>query len=1286
LGAKRPLRKFLKILGIVLGTIIVILVGFHFWFMAHAKQLLERMVESKSNGKVKMKVGKLRFGYFSNIMELDNAVFYNTDTIHQNTSYRFSVHKIKLEVEAMWPVIFKQQFLIDSLTLVEPDIRVTRLKASDKKDAKDSVDVSIPGEMGKVYNSIRDALKVLKVTRFRIVNGTFTLVNKIKPGQLPMTIGHLNFRIDNFQVDTSNLSARDKILFSDNITLSSDHQNIIFPDGRHRLSFSSFNIDLQKKLVTFDSCTIAATRSDSSTSSFNVFMDALYLTNIDFDTLYRSEVIKADSVYCVNPTFTLQVDVGKKKEGNSPAPKLEDIIKQLTGDLQLGRVVVSNADFNIKTIRDGNPSSFTFTQNNFEMEGLDIDQEAPKSIKVKSFAMAIRNYENFIKDSSYSIQFDSILLKDDRITLSNFVFNKLKNGRILNTFSMPQFNLQGLSWDDLVFEKKLKAEQAIMFNPRISYTVTDTKKRGRQNIFQSLGAVNDYMDLQYLDVIDGSIDLKLKDDLQIRLDSATIAIKSHSLLTSTKLAGIKNSLTRLYFKKGSIHAGNLAIELNNIRYIGNTGQFEAGFIGVSNDQENMKISLQNASVERMQVDEQSSTIYASGVTWQKGDIKISSGGAGATAAKKPVFIELHNVHGLNTSIDGKFGGKQIATKINHLSFSELIKNTGSKLKLTSLNLSGEQLQVKDSSEDLSVTGFDIADNQRSAFRQIAYKTNREKIEADIAIPSLVLTPHIQPLLDGKVSIDDVSMEKPVIQLHLVSTKSNHTENNFSYPAIDINKLELTQPSIHFTQVQDSGSFSLSWLGNKQASDFLSITGFNVAKGSALNATLKNIRLSLSGFAFNDIKGKRFNTGEGKIDAQVRNLELMLENNLPAEWQAVVTSFDAKNFRLDSMDKKNGSLVMNSAVVTELNISSQAVINLQKLAGSNPIFQLKNVTGNFSDADKELRWYNAGFNRQRNNFSIDSFSYSPAISKDSFLTRQAYQADYLNLKTGAIQIGPIDIDRFISDDKLNAGTMIVHDAFLTDYKDKRLPMRKDFIKPLPSTLIKNLPLKLSMDTLVLDNANIEYTELNPKTNVATLIPVRRLNAKISNIRNYDISSTDSLRIRAEAYLLDTVWLRLRVKESYTDSLNGFLMTLRLKPTDMRLLNPILIPTSNVKIRSGFIDTVNLRAIGREYLSHGEMQMFYHDLKVRILKAGDTTSKSGSGLLNFIVNAFVIKNKNTSRTGQAFFIRDRQRSAINYLLRIAMSGVTSSVGAKSNRKVLKQYSKEIRERKLPPIDLD
>ena len=1281
MAAKRFTKKLLKISVIFLSIFLVLLTAFHFWFKAHAKDLLENMVASKSNGKLKMKVEKFRFNYFSKKMELEKVVFYNTDTITGNTAYRFSVDKIKLQARAILPIIFSKEILIDSLTLLSPHVLVTRLRATDKPGKKEKKDVSIPEELGKVYSSIQDALQVLKVQRFQIDDGTFTLINKISPDQLPVTITNLHFHIDNLQVDSSDQRVNEKILFSDNIVLRSNNQNILFPDGRHRLSFSRFRINLERKLVAFDSCTISATRGDSSSATFDVFFDRLMLTNIDFDTLYKSEVIKADSVYCVNPKFNLTVNRDKKKGSNKPPPKLEDIIQQLTGNLQLGFVVVTNADFNITTIKDGQPTSFTFSENNFEMQGLSIDQDAAKPLKVKSFAMAIRNYENFIKDSSSSIQFDSVLFRDDRITLSNFIFHKLDNGKILNTFSIPQFNLRGLSWDELVFERKLKAEQAVMFSPYISYTAVTkrSKKSGKQNIFQSLSTINDYMNLQNLIVVDGTIDLKLKNNLRVQLENATVSVKSNSLLTSTKLSGIKNSLTKLDFKKGIIHAGNMTIELNNIRYAGTSGQFDAGSISVRNKQKNMAIDLQEVAVEKMQADEITGSIFADGVAWKKGNVTISSSSGATKKNSDASIIEFRNVQGGNTAIHAIVAGKVISTKLDNVSFNELIKKPGNKLLLKGLDITGKQLQIKDNKLNLTISDYDITDNSSSSFRQIVYKSNDGKMEAAVSIPSLTLIPHIQPLLNGDIAPDAINMIKPDINLHLTTANTTKSEKKGSLPKIDISELKLNQPSINFTQVSDSGTISLNWHGERNSSNFLRANDVYINSG---NTVLSNLQFYLTDFVFTNSKGKKFTTGEGKVSAQIKDIKFEQSENQPLEWKASVSSFDARDFQLDSIGKSKGNLVMKNGTLNNLNISSSTITNLQELAAANAAFQLKQFTGSYADSNSTTKWYNAGFNRTSNTFSLDSFSHRPALEKDSFLAKKIYQTDYIAIKTEGIRIGPVDFDRFIKNNTLNISTAVIDNFSFTDYKDKQLPFNPGIIKPLPVNMLKKIPQQLSVNTLLLNNANVVYTEVSDKTKLAGTIPVTRMNVKISNAKNYNISATDSLTIQATGYVMDTAWMDLRVKESYTDSLGGFLMTFRMKPVDLTIFNTVLPSLASVKLESGYLDTLSMRAIGREYLSMGEMKMLYHDLKIRVLKKGDSTRKSFlTGLANL-----VIKNNNTSRMGTVFFLRQRDKSAINYLIKIAMSGMASSVGVKSNKKMMRKYRKELEQRNLPPIDLE
>jgi hypothetical protein len=138
-----------------------------------------------------------------------------------------------------------------------------------------------------------------------------------------------------------------------------------------------------------------------------------------------------------------------------------------------------------------------------------------------------------------------------------------------------------------------------------------------------------------------------------------------------------------------------------------------------------------------------------------------------------------------------------------------------------------------------------------------------------------------------------------------------------------------------------------------------------------------------------------------------------------------------------------------------------------------------------------------------------------------------------------------------------------------------------------------------------------------------------------------------------------------------------------PADLTLLNPILANLASAELRSGKLDTMSMRVAGREYLAFGEMKMYYHDLKVRIRKP-DNRRTIITGLTTFLANT-LIKNENKNRTGLVFFVRWRDRSAINYLVKIALSGMASSVGVKRNKKQIRKYEKQIRNRNLPPMEL-
>jgi hypothetical protein len=120
-------------------------------------------------------------------------------------------------------------------------------------------------------------------------------------------------------------------------------------------------------------------------------------------------------------------------------------------------------------------------------------------------------------------------------------------------------------------------------------------------------------------------------------------------------------------------------------------------------------------------------------------------------------------------------------------------------------------------------------------------------------------------------------------------------------------------------------------------------------------------------------------------------------------------------------------------------------------------------------------------------------------------------------------------------------------------------------------------------------------LNEKTQGIGTIPVTRMTIKIFPVKNYNLKNSDSIRIQANGYLMDSIWIRLRIRESYMDSLFRFLMTVRMKAAMIcRYSMPCLSPLSSIKLQSGYLDTLTMRAIAKDNFAYGEeMKMYYHE---------------------------------------------------------------------------------------------
>src|SRR6186713_1096112 len=611
-------KKILKTLGIILGIIIILITALHIYVVNNAENLIEDLVSTESNGKLKLKVKNIKFNYFSKKVELNDVTFFSNDSLDLKTSYRFQVDKIKLKVKALIPIFTRKELRIDSLALVAPEIVVTRLKPLDKSGQKD---VSIPPEMGKVYNSIMDALKFLEVKRFQFDEGKFTLINKVLPDQQPLVITGMHFHIENFKVDPDT-NPEDFPESDTKLVFWTKNQDITFPDGNHRLAFSRFRIKIKKRIIEIDSCTLVGKRADGSGSGFSLYLDTLKLTNVDFLSLYEKGLIKADSVYCLDPKFKIELELKNKTAGTKKIPNLDTLINQLTGDMQLNYVGVRNAEVSITTNRNDKSTSFTSEKNNFEMTGLRIDHSLPQPISLESFDMAIRNYENFVKDSSYFLRFDSIRLRESKILLSNFSINTepYKDKR---NIQVRQFILSELSWADLLFDQKVIARQALLIHPVIDYYPSANEKAKSKNpIVNSMAGINNFMSLEKLVIENGKIKIKTRNTIDLLLEDANLVLNSNNVADTLSIENLQGSVELLNFKKGVMKTKGLVVNMDNASFDGTSKQFLFEKVNIYDRQQDFNVNARNVKLDSLVFTDSLNMLTGQGISWTKADIEI----------------------------------------------------------------------------------------------------------------------------------------------------------------------------------------------------------------------------------------------------------------------------------------------------------------------------------------------------------------------------------------------------------------------------------------------------------------------------------------------------------------------------------------------------------------------------------------------------------------------------------------------------------------------------------------
>lgn len=1278
-------NRFLRVSVYVVIALMALYLIIHLVFAYRAKEIIRSIVSEQTDGKVDIKIGRVGFNLFpSTRLDLFKTQLIFLDSSGKNKVYDIQFKYLGLQINSIKDFLFRKKLQIDFLVAEDPHVQVS---PSFKKKAQEG-NKAVHFEIGNIYIALQKIAREMQIKRFGLMNGKVTLM-KLSPNQTTISIGGVNFTARDLSMAADTTVQVEKKLQAGRLHLNTGKQEINFPEGNYTLKFNGLNMDTEEKLVTISDFSFIGKAKDTTLGQIEAGFAQFRMYNLDFWSLYNAGILRIDSLICIDPTIRMGMDIGPKANKQTTSDlSIEKRITGITGKMDIKYLSLRNSTIDIKTRNKDKIVPFHSSGNDFEAVGIRLDSSAERPISIDKVSFAIKNYTAVTSDSLYNINFDSVIFANRSINLINFrispsASNKLKAQKWL---TVPNFQLNNISLDHLLSEKKLKADELLLENATvINNFVPKTKKAERPKpLRQILASLHKSIDLEKVTIRNSSVEMQSVTDRNKRMTlygfNSEIALEEMFDASTYEIMG--RSIGAVQFDSLHIRAGSYNVNFSDGEIRGKDRLITAKHLNLNNPSSGARSHAKDIKIHNYHFDDTFNEISVDSISFSYASLHLRPQKKKNQAPKKALDlpnIKLNLFRGRDIKVDLNQGDSMIIKTHINIIESRGISVQEEKLSLAGFKVDMDSLHYQSPGVMARTGHIRIVDEQPSSIASLQLSVNRNGNVIRANIPALRFTPAIAQTIDKKYPvIPSLEMDHPVVSAKLISGTKSKEPGNSNPSSFQLGALKITQGN--FDIQQQNGNKSLQ---------------FNVGSIDVrLKDFKKDIDNTLIGLGESSIRSTRLKlkindsiqlfTTDGFLDIDIEKL-LKSKGEENGLFHANIKNIDGVKLNLHLLNKKGKDIEVNGFSLGGSNIllDSLTAGHALRRMKYNPSLHAGDINFKKIDDKTHLEIFNIGFTNGNKTISIDSVIFHPSMDRDSFNRMQQWQKDYMQVATGKIRIRNFDFDRLAADSLFNVGQIEINHPSLHIYKDKRLPFQEGIIKPLPVDMLEKIRQRIHLDSIRIFDGDLTYEEFNDKTNSLGTINFTHLYARLRNIKNYGIGSTDSLLLSANTMFLGKAPLSVRFRESYADSLNGFLYQVNMGKMDLQELNAVIVPLASAKVTSGFLDTLQLKAVGREYIAHGKMKMLYRDLKVEFLNKKDQQKKTiVTRFITWVANG-IIKKKNTSKTGSVYTARIRERSVFNYWIKIVLSGALTNAGIKSNSKQDKKYKKSVRKLHVPEI---
>ena len=1204
----------------------------------------------------------------------------NDDSLASNMRYEVEIPELFVDIESLSEIYFYKKLTISGLRLKKPTLRIKKLRTDTTKSQSFILNAN------DLYERASRYLTDLQVESFLLDSGNMEFEDEIND---IYQLQNFTIAIEKFSMDSAHMRSNQNPFFTENVSLRLSEQEFTLRDHNHRISFDSLLFSSGDSSFVIHNLVYKNISSHDKQDSVNI--SKVSFTKMDVNAFYTENTIDLGKIHLLQPYLHLHPpddnNRNKKKQfvqNDSRYTFRLDSIWFTKGSLAYNHndFLFNSEDLNLHhgsyVLYPGAPLvSFGQLIHNISMNGKELHLKS-ESLNFSLSSIEMDTEKDFLTIRDVSLQQNN---KEGKLDL------KAKLARIskfeIHNRDYYEIDTLLIEHPDVILtrkktrrkDKSLKSDKFIVINYLNAVS---------GSLYGVLG--ENIIDMQEIDIVGKSINSQKGLN---NVKNIKIIGKEYNLnLNGDKINGKEwcyNGMNNLVATKKVISKyGNISEVLLYDPYLEGLSQKNYRFDSLII--KNADISLAGSRKNSGKLDKESNTV-------DYGKIRIEKSKLGWKSDGEELKINSIDLTLLSNEVIAELFVQGVTGFQEDLAFSvEEPHYDSTKRRLTVKNIrlsEGDRLSVLLDSVHLdnfpgSMIGY-TTDSLSKVIRRITFfqpdiksklaggSNDQLPSEDGLALPPLSIVNGT-----GTIKLKAGSSDEISVFVDSINFTTNERSEIDEWP-VALKKGQIELGNIRVLTPTDSIFVQKTQLIN------------NRLLVSRLDASLKNpgdISFETASIV---------NPGFEKLSENQLIMDSLITEGLrisiKKDRKKASTSTSLQRFSLPYFTSRQGNVDFYykdqkinlpglDVTISHLNWSPDQVLD-SVLARAQFEIKGQSLSYDFTDIQTSFKTGFYTYSDTDKALTIENFRSSPTINKDEFMDNKVVEADWINGSVDKVVLEDFDFRDPVFHNSLDVGKISLLDMSMYVYRDKRLPDPKSY-KPLPHSRLMQLPVNVSIDTIFVESNRITYVEKNSVSDYLGRLFFSDIEGYILNIYSDKeaIRQHPRMTLLANGKIMNEGFFETEVQFVTIDTSGAFTMQGSVGNMDLTSLNPILENSAQVSVNSGVSKRIDFSFEANNQYALGDMRFYYDDLKVSVFNKDNLPKGLGASLKTFFANTFIVNKRNPHflfvREGDIFFERLEERSIINYWAKSLLSGVVSSIGARNNKKEIRQLNQETKKR--------